>query len=98
MRNEKQVVFDKLRSDYYALKISWDNPPDYDKWMEHDLNNAKIASVVTYHDLAGSFSTLLSLSDNDLALFYERVRFLGFLSKEDRHECLQNLSKRCYGK
>jgi len=102
MKNQKQIIFDKLRSDYYALKTSWDNPPDYDKWIEHDLNNAKIASVVTYHDLAGSFSTLLSLSDNDLPLFYQRVRFLGSLSKEDRHDCLLSLSEqetnqtRCY--
>ncbi len=92
MRADKDLIFNELRSDYFTLKSSWDNPPDYDKWMEHDLNNAKIASVVTYHDLAKSFSTLLSLSDNDLPLFYQRVRFLGSLSKEDRHECLQSLS------
>ncbi len=108
MKKKKEIIFDKLRSNYYTLKTSWDNPPDYDKWMEHDLNNAKIASVVTYHDLAGSFSTLLSLSDNDLSLFYERVRFLGSLEKEERHECLQSLSDQktdrnadqthCYGK
>lgn len=108
MKNEKKALFDKLRSDYDTLKTSWDDPPDYDKWMEHDLNNAKIASVVTYHDLAGSFSTLLSLSDNDLPLFYQRVRFLGSLKKEERHECLQSLSNQktdrvtdqtlCYGK
>ena len=92
MRPQKVKIFDKLRSDYYLLKNSWDDPPDYDKWMENDLNNAKIASVVTYHDLAGSFLKLLYLSESDLSLFYQRVRYLGSLPKEERHDCLQKIN------
>jgi len=94
MRIKKTEIFGELRSNYYALKASWDNPPDYDQWVDQDLNNAKIASVITYYDLTKSFTTLLSLSNNDLALFYRRVHFLGSLSKKDRHECLQSLIDR----
>ncbi len=92
MRKKKTLIFDQLRSDYAALKASWDNPPDYDNWMNHDLNNAKIASVVTYYDLTKSFATLLALSNDDLVLFYQRVKHLGTLDKEIRHDCLQNLT------
>ena len=92
MRNNKKIIFEQLRTDYFLLKKSWDNPPDYDKWMGNDLNNAKIASVVTYHDLAGSFARLLSLSDNDFPLFYQRVRYLGSLAKDERHRCLQEIN------
>ena len=98
MQDKKEMLFDKLRSEYDELKKSWDHPPDYDKWMVHDLNNAKIASVVTYYDLTSSFTTLFSLSDNDLSLFYQRVKYLGSLSQEERHQCLENLTiqPHCY--
>lgn len=94
----KHDIYTALKNNYLELKQGWDNPPNYDKWMSHDLNNAKIASVVTYHDLAGAFMELLKLSENDLELFYKRVRFLGDLPKEQRHTCLENLSIRphCY--
>ncbi len=95
---QKQHIYGALKAGYIELKQRWDNPPNYDKWMSHDLNNAKIASVATYHDLAGAFTSLLALSENDLVLFYKRVRFLGTLTKEQRHSCLENLTSipHCY--
>ena len=99
MRTRKVHIFDQLRAEYQSLKSSWSDPPDYDEWMEHDLNNAKLASVVTYHDLADSFTRLLANCDDDLAVFYQRVRQLGKLPMPQRHQCLttRNNSPECYG-
>ncbi len=98
LRLKKQMIYDKLRTDYSALKSAWENPPNYDKWMQNDLNNAKVASIVTYHDLTESFEKLLTLSNNDLTLFYQRVRHLGILSEQERHACLENMTiySHCY--
>lgn len=92
MRVRKQEVFADLRKNYQTLKSRWKDSPNYDNWMREDLNNAKIASVVTYFDLVESFMGLLVVVDNDLATFYDHVRYLGSLNKEQRHRCLENLS------
>ncbi len=91
MRSRKAAIFNQMRADYQHLKSTWEDPPDYDKWMSRDLNNAKIASVVTYHELTEAFNDLLDRSDGDLKLFYQRVRHLGSLPKKQRHRCLDNM-------
>ncbi|MFK8067461.1 MAG: aminopeptidase [Gammaproteobacteria bacterium] len=98
LRIKKQTIYDELRTDYSELKSAWENPPNYDNWMQNDLNNAKVASIVTYHDLTESFGNLLALSNNNLHLFYQRVRHLGSLSELDRHSCLEDMSiqTHCY--
>lgn len=99
MRTRKAMIFDLLQRDYQTLKSTRADLADYDNWMAHDLNNAKIASIVTYHDLAASFTRLLASCNDDLAVFYEHVRQLGKLPKTLRHQCLTNqvISPECYG-
>ena len=60
--------------------------------MSTDLNNAKIASVVTYHSYDDAFKHLLEQSDHQLAQFIDKVRAIAALDDMHRHECLKALS------
>lgn len=44
---------------------------NWDRWFEEGLNNAKLASVGSYHDDVGLFAALFEQSNRDLAAFYE---------------------------
>jgi predicted aminopeptidase len=48
LRADKQRAFETLRSEYEALKASWQGNADYDAWFAQPLNNATLASVATY--------------------------------------------------
>ncbi len=47
-RNEKREAFQRLVTDYEALRSSWGGASDYDDWFARPLNNAQLASVVAY--------------------------------------------------
>ena len=47
---------------------------DWDRWFEEGLNNAKLASVGSYHDDVGLFVALFEQSDRDFEVFYQSAR------------------------
>lgn len=87
----KESAFDDLRNQYVQLRARWGNYTGYDKWFKDDLNNAKLASVVTYQALVPSFRALLAQKKGDLPSFYAEVEKLGKLSKEQRYLALEKL-------
>ena len=91
-REEKASIFSALQHEYAAFKQRWSNYDGYDDWMTTDLNNAKIASVVTYHSYDDAFKHLLEQSDHQLARFIEKVKSIAALDTERRHKCLETLS------
>lgn len=74
------------------MKATWSGDDSYDAWIETDLNNAKLASVSTYHDHLGAFMTILARHDDDLPAFYESVGRLAELPQQERDACLEALS------
>ena len=73
-RQQKQAVFDQLRSDYETLKAEkWDGKKYYRSWIEEPLNNAKLASFATYRDLVPAFEALFDQCGRDYAKFYAVV-------------------------
>ena len=78
-----EIVADMKRA-YALLKISWGGDARYDKWFEQDLNNAKIASLSLYTQLAPAFEALLDNEGRDLPRFYRRVTELSQLPKAER--------------
>ena len=66
----------------------------YRQWLGDGLNNAKLGSVATYHDLVPAFAALLAAADGDLGTFYAAADALAALSRDQRRTTLQRLSRR----
>jgi predicted aminopeptidase len=87
-RSAKKRLFDELLIRYRELKQTWNNYDGYDDWMAEDLNNAKLASIATYHDYVPAFRSILETVDNDLNRFYASVESLLSWSIAQRKQCL----------
>ena len=83
-RKEKAAILAATERAYAALKDSWDGYAGYDPWMERGLNNARLASVATYHDLVPAFQGLLAAKEGDLRAFYRQVKELAALPTPER--------------
>ena len=84
MRAAKTQVFNELKQEYQTLKQSWGGYDGYDHWFAEDLNNAQIASVVTYAERVPEFQALLKSVDQDLDRFYQAVKKLAAMEKDQR--------------
>jgi predicted aminopeptidase len=84
----KQARFAALGADYAALREQWDGDTSYDEWMNVDMNNAKLASIATYHEFVPGFIELFELAGGDFTRFYARVEALGKLDATARARCL----------
>jgi predicted aminopeptidase len=91
-RRAKQAVFDALRADYQALKVSWGGFAGYDRWFAQPLSNAHLAAVGAYTDLLPAFRTLLAGSGGDLPRFYGAVRELAAMGASERGVRLRALA------
>jgi len=91
MRRAKAAEFERLRSEYAALKQRWDGYSGYDRWFERKLNNARLASVATYRHLLPGLLALYAQSDSDLAGFYRACEALAELTPEMRSQQIEQL-------
>lgn len=88
----KQALFAELAADYARLRDGWGGYDGYDAWMGAELNNAKLASVATYHDEVEHFLALYQRCGDDLPRFYRAVERLGRLPPATRRACLRDAS------
>ena len=87
-REAKRSIYANLRRDYAALRAAWNGYDGYGDWIANDLNNAKIASIATYHDYVPAFETILSHYGSDFESFYAAIERLGKLERGQREACL----------
>lgn len=80
----KQARYERLKVDYEALKISWGGWSGYDRFMDKDLNNAKLGVFGAYSLQVPAFKALFECSGHDFERFYSEVEKLGGLSAEER--------------
>lgn len=92
-RTTKRSIYTELIAEYRLLKGTWNGDSSYDEWMWTDLNNAKIASISTYHDHANAFMSILERYEYDFTAFYNAVENLAALQPVERTACLNALSK-----
>jgi predicted aminopeptidase len=90
-RAQKAASFQALKDEYQTLKQSWGGYAGYDRWFAEPLNNAHLASIATYHDFVPAFKALLQ-QEQTFPKFYEAVRDLSKLDKEERHRRLTELA------
>lgn len=91
-RQKKEEVFTRLRQRYLELRQSWNGYAGYDHWFE-TLNNAKFASINTYHRWVPAFKLVLRQEQNDLPSFYQRCEDISRLPEEKRFKLLDRLAR-----
>lgn len=93
MRAEKKAVIAGLRLRYQVLRDKeWQGYSGFDRWFERPVNNARLASVATYHDRKPPFLALLQRADGDLIRFYREVAELSRRPRAERDKILAELA------
>jgi len=87
-REKKAFIFSALRDEFDRMKTNKNGLAAYENWMNYSLNNAKISSVVAYHDFVPAFQKMLAENDGDLNQFYRACRNLAQETKDERHRIL----------
>ncbi|MCY4349559.1 MAG: aminopeptidase [Thiotrichales bacterium] len=90
-RAAKMRAFERLRSQYDALRATWTSGPTYDFWFERGVNNAALALVVAYDRWVPALEALLAGHDRDLEAFYRACDKLAALTPEERRARLEAL-------
>jgi len=90
MRRRKGEILESVGPRYQALKESWGGYSGYDRLFS-ELNNARLVSVSTYHDLVPAFQTLLTESGGNLPAFYRAVAEIASLPEPERLARLHSL-------
>jgi predicted aminopeptidase len=93
-RAAKAEIFAELKTSYLKSLEAEGAPPVYQKWLEQDLNNAKIASLGLYTQLYPAFEAILKEEGNDLTRFYARVALLASLPYAERTAALKQAVQR----
>jgi predicted aminopeptidase len=93
MRAQKQRIFAEMDADYQRLKAEWGGFGGYDRWFAQKPNNAHFVSISIYTQMVPAFEALLRQNGGDLARFYDAVRRLAALPREQRAARLKALQE-----
>ena len=91
----KSIAMKKFRDDYALLKNSWNssapgtpvNTSGYDAWVAR-ANNASFGAQAAYDELVPGFEALFEAQGRDWQRFYDAVRQLAALPKNERRQAL----------
>lgn len=89
MRARKAELIDELRDHYRTLAEHWGDNPEYRLWMETEINNAKLGTVLTYNEWVDSFLAILAEESGDVPRFIQRIRGLAKLAPPAREDELK---------
>jgi predicted aminopeptidase len=88
----KQRLMAQFRADYAQLKADAGGDPaawrGYDRWVR-EANNAFFGAQAAYDELVPGFEALFRSRGGDWGAFYDAVRQLAALTKEERHRQLR---------
>jgi len=89
--DKKKTILSNLKSRYSKEKNKWNNDR-YDGYMKQELNNAHFISVGLYHHYVPAFKKLFEQNNHDWRVFFEKVKQLGNLPRDERKQKLKQLS------
>lgn len=87
---QKQQIIEALRVEFADLKTVYKEFESYDRWFAQPLNNALLATVSIYTQLVPAFQSILKQNDYDMESFFNVVKKMGKLSREERNHALQS--------
>lgn len=91
MRAEKASAIEELRQGFEELKSEGGDYSRFERWINADINNAKLGTIATYNDWVPAFSRMFADLEYDFARLNARVRELAKLDKSDRDRALSEL-------
>ena len=86
----KAQAMQRFRARYAELKSEWGGYAAYDPWVAR-ANNASFAAQAAYDELVPGFEALFKREGRSWPRFYDAVRRLAELSKNERHLALNSL-------
>ena len=84
----KSIAMQRFRDEYAKLKASWGGFAGYDPWVAR-ANNAAFGAQAAYDELVPGFEALFEREGRDWQRFYDAVKRLASLPKEERRKALQ---------
>jgi predicted aminopeptidase len=84
----KSIAIQRFRENYARLKVSWGGYAGYDPWVAR-ANNASFGALAAYDDLVPGFEALFESEERNWLRFYDAVKRLAGLPKDERHQALQ---------
>ena len=91
----KKSVLDEFRNDYARLRDGWGGDPvrfrNFDRWVK-EANNASFGAQAAYDDLVPAFEALFHKEQGDWTRFYDAVKRLAALSREQRNNLLKEMA------
>ena len=90
----KLIAMMRFKDGYLALKDSWSTTQStsgFDAWVAR-ANNASFGAQAAYDELVPGFEALFEAQGKDWQRFYDAVRQLASLPKNERHEALKTIS------
>ena len=85
----KEKIMQDFRARYAELKAEWGGYAGYDLWVAR-ANNAAFAAQAAYDELVPGFEALFEREGRSWPRFYDAVRRLASLSKNERHLALKS--------
>lgn len=92
MRDRKTAELAAFQTGLKELRQRWKSPKAYSSWTTKPVNNARLNTVSTYHDMVPAFLALLQRVDHDFTRFHAEVKKLGRLPKDRRLSALESAS------
>ncbi len=92
MRRKKAAILGQLRADFLEMKKRGLTGKKHDHWFDGRLNNARLATVATYHALVPTFNRILQREGGDFSKLYADVEAMRPLSVEERRQKLKELA------
>ena len=89
----KSIAMMRFKDGYLALKDSWSTTQStsgFDAWVAR-ANNASFGAQAAYDELVPGFEALFEAQGKDWQRFYDAVRQLASLPKNERHEALKTI-------
>jgi len=87
-RKKKREALQQMTHEYLQISQIWGKSP-YKKWFSNNINNAKLAAIVTYKKYVPAFLDLYEKLGKDIIRFYSLSRSLSKCNAIKRKEILE---------
>ncbi len=87
-RKQKEESLQQMTNEYLHISQTWKNNT-YRKWFSTEINNAKLAAIVTYRKYFPAFIELYEKLEKDLPRFYSFSKSLSNCTSLKRKEILE---------
>ena len=90
-RAGKEREFEAFRERYRELRAGWGKDDRYDRWVAQPANNARLVPFGLYDRWVPAFASLFESARRDWPAFYEAVRALARMDRDERKRVLDGL-------